>query len=65
MEQVSDRYRATLSGFYSVTWSIGFSVVSTVPKVMDNRVLAALVQSGLLAFLLSSGKLSPQELSSK
>jgi MFS family permease len=26
MEQVSDRYRATLSGFYSVTWSIGFSV---------------------------------------
>jgi MFS family permease len=65
MEQVSDRYRATLSGFYSVTWSIGFSVVSTVPKVMDNRVLAALVQSGLPASLLSSGKLSPQELSSK
>jgi MFS family permease len=26
MEQVSDRYRATLSGFYSVTWSIGFSI---------------------------------------
>src|SRR5258707_342962 len=25
MEQVSDRHRATLSGFYSVTWSIGFS----------------------------------------
>lgn len=26
MEQVSDRHRATLSGFYSVTWSIGFSI---------------------------------------
>jgi MFS family permease len=26
MEQASDRYRATLSGFYSVTWSIGFSI---------------------------------------
>lgn len=26
MEQVSDRQRATLSGFYSVTWSIGFSI---------------------------------------
>jgi MFS family permease len=26
MEKVSNKYRATLSGFYSVTWSIGFSV---------------------------------------
>ncbi len=26
MEQVSDRHRATLSGFYGVTWSIGFSI---------------------------------------
>ena len=26
MEKVSDRYRATLSGFYGVTWSIGFSI---------------------------------------
>ncbi len=26
MEQVSGRYRATLSGCYSVTWSIGFSI---------------------------------------
>src|SRR2546426_10975611 len=26
MEQISDRHRATLSGFYSVTWSIGFSI---------------------------------------
>ena len=26
MEQVSSRYRATLSGCYSVTWSLGFSI---------------------------------------
>ena len=26
MEKVSDRHRATLSGFYGVTWSIGFSI---------------------------------------
>jgi len=26
MEQVSNRHRATLSGFYSVTWSVGFSI---------------------------------------
>jgi MFS family permease len=26
MEKVSDKHRATLSGLYSVTWSIGFSV---------------------------------------
>ncbi len=26
MENVSDRYRGRLSGFYSVTWSVGFSV---------------------------------------
>ncbi|MBX5450177.1 MAG: MFS transporter [Thermogemmatispora sp.] len=30
MEQVSERYRATLSGFYSVTWSIGYSLGPTV-----------------------------------
>lgn len=30
MEQVSDRHRATLSGFYSVTWSIGFSIGPTI-----------------------------------
>lgn len=30
MEQVSDRQRATLAGFYSITWSVGFSVGPTV-----------------------------------
>jgi MFS family permease len=28
MEQVSARYRATLSSFYSVTWSVGFTIGS-------------------------------------
>jgi len=26
MEQVTDRHRSTLSGFYSITWSVGFSI---------------------------------------
>ncbi len=30
MEQVSDRQRATLAGFYSLTWSIGFSIGPTI-----------------------------------
>ncbi|HEY1389023.1 MAG TPA: MFS transporter [Ktedonobacterales bacterium] len=29
MDQVSTRYRATLSGFYSVTWSLGFAIGPT------------------------------------
>ena len=29
MDQVSSRYRATLSGFYSVTWSLGFAIGPT------------------------------------
>lgn len=38
MEQVSDRYRATLSGFYSVTWSIGFSVGPTAAGWLQTNV---------------------------
>ncbi|WP_151728172.1 MULTISPECIES: MFS transporter [Thermogemmatispora] len=30
MEQVSERYRGRLSGFYSVTWSVGYSLGPTV-----------------------------------
>lgn len=30
MERVSARYRATLTGFYSITWSIGFSIGPTI-----------------------------------
>jgi MFS family permease len=26
MERVATRYRSTLSGFYSLTWSLGFSI---------------------------------------
>ncbi|HZS75127.1 MAG TPA: MFS transporter [Ktedonobacteraceae bacterium] len=38
MEQVSDRFRATLSGFYSVTWSIGFSVGPTIAGWLQTNV---------------------------
>ena len=38
MEQVSDRYRATLSGFYSVTWSIGFSIGPAVAGWLQTNV---------------------------
>src|SRR3989454_1251478 len=38
MEQVSDRHRATLSGFYSVTWSIGFSIGPTVAGWLQSNV---------------------------
>jgi predicted MFS family arabinose efflux permease len=38
MEQVSDRQRATLSGFYSVTWSIGFSVGPAVGGWLQSNV---------------------------
>jgi MFS family permease len=38
MEQVSDRYRATLSGFYAVTWSIGFSIGPTAAGWLQTNV---------------------------
>ncbi|HJT54939.1 MAG TPA: MFS transporter [Ktedonobacteraceae bacterium] len=38
MEQVSDRHRATLSGFYSVTWSIGFSIGPSVGGWLQSNV---------------------------
>jgi MFS family permease len=38
MEQVSDRHRATLSGFYAVTWSVGFSVGPTIAGWLQTNV---------------------------
>jgi len=38
MEQVSDRQRSTLSGFYSVTWSIGFSIGPAVGGWLQSNV---------------------------
>lgn len=38
MEQVTDRQRATLAGFYSVTWSIGFSVGPTIGGWLQSNV---------------------------
>ncbi len=38
MEQVSDRQRATLAGFYSVTWSIGFSIGPSIGGWLQSNV---------------------------
>jgi MFS family permease len=38
MERVSDRYRSTLSGFYSVTWSIGFSLGPSIGGWLQSNV---------------------------
>lgn len=38
MERVSSRHRATLSGFYSVTWSIGYSIGPSIAGVMQDRI---------------------------
>jgi len=38
MESVSTRWRATLSGFYNVTWSLGFSIGPTIAGLLQQRV---------------------------
>ena len=38
MEKISDRYRATLSGFYGVTWSIGFSIGPSIAGWLQTNV---------------------------
>ncbi len=38
MENVSDRYRGRLSGFYSTTWSIGFSIGPSIAGWLQTNV---------------------------
>ena len=38
MERISDRHRATLSGFYGVTWSIGFSIGPSIAGWLQTNV---------------------------
>jgi MFS family permease len=38
MEQVSDRHRALLSGFYGVTWSVGFSIGPSIAGWLQTNV---------------------------
>src|SRR5438105_886187 len=53
MEQVSSKHRATLSGFYSVTWSIGFSIGPTVAGWLQTNVnLSASFAFGALCLLI-------------
>jgi MFS family permease len=52
MEQVTARHRATLSGFYSVTWSLGFSVGASLAGWLFQHVgysAAFLVSAALIA----------------
>ncbi|MFL5625086.1 MAG: MFS transporter [Ktedonobacteraceae bacterium] len=51
MEKVSDRHRATLSGFYGVTWSIGFSIGPSIAGWLQTNVSLS------TAFLFGAGSL--------
>lgn len=55
MESVSARHRATLSGFYSLTWSIGYSIGSVIEGFLQDHVsLSASFPAGALFLLLSA-----------
>lgn len=52
MDRVSNRHRATLSGFYSVTWSIGFSIGPSIAGFLQDRIslsAAFVIGAALLA----------------
>lgn len=52
MEQVGSKHRATLSGFYSVTWSVGFSIGPMVAGWLQTNVnLSASFAFGALCLL--------------
>src|SRR5437879_12676575 len=52
--QVSDRQRGTLSGFYSITWSIGFSIGPTIAGWLQSNVsLSASFLYGAFCLLLA------------
>jgi MFS family permease len=54
MEKVSDRHRATLSGLYSVTWSIGFSAGPAIGGWLQTNVsLSASFVFGALCLLIA------------
>jgi MFS family permease len=54
MEQVSDRQRATLVGFYSVTWSVGFSIGPAIAGWLQSNVsLSASFVFGACCLLLA------------
>lgn len=54
MEQVSDRQRATLAGFYSTTWSIGFSLGPSIGGWLQSSVsLSASFVFGALCLLIA------------
>lgn len=55
MERVSSRHRATLSGFYSVTWSIGYSIGPSLAGALQDRVsLSAPFVIGAVCLMVSA-----------
>lgn len=55
MGRVSRRYRATLSGFYSVTWSIGYSIGPTLAGFLQKQInLSASFVVGAVCLTLSA-----------
>ncbi|HLZ23525.1 MAG TPA: MFS transporter [Ktedonobacterales bacterium] len=55
MERVSSRHRATLAGFYSVTWSIGFSVGPSIAGLLQDRIsLSAAFVVGAVLLMVSA-----------
>lgn len=58
MERVSSRHRATLSGFYSVTWSIGYSIGPAVAGALwDHVSLSAPFVIGAVCLIVSASLL--------
>lgn len=58
MARVSSRHRATLSGFYSVTWSIGFSIGPSIAGFLQQRIsLSAAFPVGAAMLVLSASLL--------
>ena len=55
LESVSTRHRATLSGFYSLTWSIGFGIGSVIEGFLQDHVsLSASFPVGAALLLLAA-----------
>jgi MFS family permease len=69
MGRVSSRYRATLSGFYSVTWSIGYSIGPITAGFLQEHVnlsagfivgpVCLLISASLLRLFFGSGEDAP------
>ncbi len=54
MESISSRYRGTLSGFYGITWGVGFSVGASIAGLLQQNIsLSAPFMLGALCLTLA------------